>query len=85
MQPPLTGSEVAGEEYLCGTERWVKIVPWMWTKRARGMWVGVERKGEEEGGKGGEGWWPDVGVWKVGLWLEEATLVFGEPEILEGR
>jgi len=27
-----------------------------------------------------EKWWPELGRWKVGLWLEDAVLTLGEPE-----
>ena len=27
-------------------------------------------------------WWPQLEPWKIGMWLEGATLVFKEPEVL---
>ncbi|KAI9815809.1 MAG: hypothetical protein M1832_005223 [Thelocarpon impressellum] len=65
----------------------------MWAEVTRGG-----KKGGAGGGAGGgqDGeaeallpgdqvatWWPKIEPWKIGLWLENATLVFTEPEILE--
>ncbi|KAI9714577.1 MAG: hypothetical protein M1812_006382 [Candelaria pacifica] len=92
VQPPLPASSKAGEEILCGTDEWKKLLPYMATNKARGMWVDVKESkvreqevGESQallGGKGNEGSFPDVKPWKIGLWLEEVTLVFEKPEIL---
>ncbi len=92
VQPPLPASTKAGEEILCGTDDWMKLLPYMATNKARGMWVDIkESKARKEvdgesqallGGKGNKGWFPDVKPWKIGLWLEDATLIFDKPEIL---
>jgi len=91
VQPPLPGSKKPGEEILYGTDRWVKVVPQFISKKARGMWVDVAPKpGKAQAtgdasepllnGQDVSDWWPEFKPWKFGLWLEQTTLLFGEPE-----
>ncbi|KAI9783153.1 MAG: hypothetical protein M1835_003880 [Candelina submexicana] len=92
VQPPLPASGKAGEEVSCGTDHWMKLLPYMATNKARVMWVDVKgaKRGEESDaesqalldGKGNEGWFPDMQPWQIGLWLEDATLIFEKPQIL---
>lgn len=98
MQPPLP--EKPGTWELCGTTEWAKVLPYLYSDRARGMWVDVGKAkgdGNGQGGRDGErqpllgnaagvdGWLPEVRPWKIGLWLEEAMLVFPEPERFDTR
>ncbi|KAI9705816.1 MAG: hypothetical protein M1836_005222 [Candelina mexicana] len=92
VQPPLPASSKAGEEILCGTDHWMKLLPYMATNKARLMWVDVNGRKRREGAdgesqallneKGNKGWFPDMKPWQIGLWLEEVTLIFEKPEIL---
>ena len=34
--------------------------------------------------KGYDNWWPGMRRWHLGIYCEDATLEFGEPEILNG-
>ena len=77
VQPPVPLSkEGPYQEYLCGTDRWVKALPKASTKKLRGMWVDVRSDSDKEG------WWPDLKAWKIGLWMEDVTLDLDEPEVL---
>lgn len=31
---------------------------------------------------GVDNWWPGLGRWRIGLWLDDAVLTLGEPEEL---
>jgi len=78
---------------LCGTKEWKVTNPSVWGKRGKGMWIldvkmglianGGEAPDESDGGGGEDGWFPSVKPLKVGLWVEEATLEFGVPEVLD--
>lgn len=94
IQPPLPASEAPGEEELAGTNQWLKTLPLLHTKSARGMWVQLKREQARKGEQSSEAdpllrgdaelrrWWPQLEPWKIGMWLEGATLVFKEPEVL---
>ena len=45
-------------------------------KKLKGMWVDFRSDSDKEG------WWPDLKVWKIGLWMENVTLDLDEPEVL---
>ncbi|KAK3638075.1 hypothetical protein LTR56_013285 [Elasticomyces elasticus] len=73
VQPPIPSSD---DSVLCGTDAWRSYKVAGRTRRARVMWTRVEQ-GEELAEKG---YWPLVPLWKLGLWLEDATLDIPKPE-----
>ncbi|KAI9854001.1 MAG: hypothetical protein M1813_001592 [Trichoglossum hirsutum] len=92
VQPPLPAGDKPGEEE-CGTTEWMGSMPYLYSSKARGMWVDAKSaKDSEAQGESGEqqplldtseleSWWPESSkLWKIGLWLEEATLIVPEPE-----
>ncbi|KAI9842743.1 MAG: hypothetical protein M1837_006926 [Sclerophora amabilis] len=84
VQPPLPASSNPDEVELASSDHWFRILPRIYAARTRGMWANVKRsqKSGEAVEEGGQSWWPDIQPWKVGVWLEDATLELGEPEIL---
>jgi hypothetical protein len=79
-QPPLPASDKPGEEEICGTDKWMKTLPIVVCKKAKGCWVSVQQP--IEGDDKSIRWWPKVEPFKMGLWLEGTDLTFGEPEVL---
>ncbi|KZF22079.1 hypothetical protein L228DRAFT_247694 [Xylona heveae TC161] len=106
VQPPLPASNKPGEEILCGTNCWFKLLPEGYTQKARLMWVNYTNvssaadkrhinddhntqendisteTGREETASVTK-WWPSLHPWPVGLWMDQATLIFGVPDVLE--
>ncbi|KAI9759298.1 MAG: hypothetical protein M4579_002427 [Chaenotheca gracillima] len=94
-QPPLPASLNPSEGELVGSDHWYRTLPAVYAPKAIAMWVDFRlpkakgNKGEDSAVDGEEvtedlaAWWPDVKPWKFGLWVEDATLEFGEPEILK--
>lgn len=85
VQPPLPASAEAGEEELAGTDGWLKTLPYLYSPRARLMWVDVRQPSGAEGNASRDAgdvrsWWPTIRPWSIGLWLEDATIVFERPQ-----
>ena len=77
VQPPVPLSKDGPyQEWLCGTDRWVKALPKVNAKKLKGMWVDLRMDSDKEG------WWPDLKPWKIGFWMEGVTLKIDEPEVL---
>ena len=77
VQPPLPASEKAGQEEICGTERWARMLPLIECKSARLTWVDVEQPdGESEEEVSVAKWCPKIKPMKVGLSMEGASLDF---------
>ena len=68
------------EAVLVGTDRWRAFDIAAITPRARGCWVEVHEKKENEGmEEGGKDWWPrGLGTWSVGAWMEDVDWRLGE-------
>lgn len=69
IQPPLPQGD---DRLLCGTDTWKALEIGFRSRRARLMWVG--QADEDAGAVAREGHWPGVRPWRIGLWLEAATL-----------
>ena len=87
VQPPLpTGKDPE----LVGSDKWIKCLPVAKTNRARVMWFDMKQALKEDGEDGGEGkeaktaenFWPGIGRWRLGLWLEKAEFLFVDTEVL---
>ncbi|KAI9806517.1 MAG: hypothetical protein M1833_003704 [Piccolia ochrophora] len=83
VQPPLPADPERPE--LVGNSDWLKTEGIMSTRCARGMWVDVKRPSKSVQNDADEtvSWWPELSPWRVGLWLEDATLTFPCPEVLK--
>ena len=94
-QPPLPASEKAGEEELTGSDGWLKALPYLYSPKARLMWIDVQQPagrrdpsshedvdGSFHNVEDAQKWWPAIKPWNVGLWLEDATIVLESPEKL---
>ncbi len=84
VQPPLPQGKGQFKDIEVGTETWKASSPVLRSPGARGCWIDLRQNGvSEEDGREiriEENWWPELGRWKVGLWLEDAVLTLGEPE-----
>jgi hypothetical protein len=97
--PPLPSSDRPGDEVLCSTEHWKRSSLGFYARKMRLMWSEVStpavRDGDGKRGNGGSdaadgdvesgsnGWWPSYKTWRVGLWMEDATLDLTKAEVLE--
>ena len=65
---------------LVGTEKWRAFDIAAITPRARGCWVEVhEKKDNDVVEEGGKEWWPrNLGSWSVGAWMEDVDWRLGE-------
>jgi len=71
----LPASGKAGEEELCGTDKWAHSLPLVESKKAELVWVSVEySEGEDEETIKVAKLWPRFKPWTVGLYLEDSTL-----------
>ena len=68
------GTRGVGETQV-GTQEWCRTLPLMEGK------VGVFWGGVRGDGKG----WPDMKVWKVGVWWKGLEVTFGEGEWFDGE
>ena len=89
MQPPLPQGKGEFKDVEVGTEDWRASSPVLRSKRARGVWVDLRQDGvsgeEERSVKAVENWWPGLGRWRLGLWLEDAVLDLGNPEKVKSK
>jgi hypothetical protein len=69
-----------GEAVLVGTKKWRAFDIAAITPRARGCWVDVHEKKENEVTEDdGKIWWPrSLGTWSVGAWMEDVDWRLGE-------
>lgn len=74
LQPPLPAGY---KPLLCGTDTWKEFQVALQSQRARIMWAQLAAEGEHVRS---EGYWPKTKPWKLGLWLEDATLEIPVPE-----
>lgn len=93
LQPPLPAGDPADLEVK--TEGWRRSHPSLRCSKAKLVWFDMKQpsEGQKSGGHGeGEGdallaktgnenWWPGLRRWNLGLYLPDATLELGEPEI----
>ncbi|KAK8114569.1 hypothetical protein PG999_006638 [Apiospora kogelbergensis] len=78
-QPPLPAGDGSQKE-LPGTERWCKVVPDQKSRKACLAWVDMSQRGDKEVPRAGfENFWPGMGRWQLGLKMEDAEIVFGDP------
>jgi hypothetical protein len=92
VQPPLPeGKGAAGE--LPGTKQWCKVLPLERSSRTYLGWWDLKRQDsaerepllsgssvDEVSSEGNENWWPGIGRWRIGMKMEDATIVFPEGE-----
>jgi hypothetical protein len=79
VQPPLPASKAEGEEFICGTDKWARILPTLECGKSKLAWVSVEQpaeNSENEEERAIAGLWPRVNPWSVGFAFENATLRF---------
>lgn len=92
VQPPLPEGE-GKEGELVGTSEWVKIVPEQYSAKTSLGWWDLKQEGDGdtdaspiiESLSKEENWWPGGGRWKIGARMENATVLFPEPEILVSK
>ena len=96
VQPPLPASRDPDEDGETSSEGWLKCLPDLYSPRARGMWVDLHQGGGASattkpvettallGNADLDQWWPKTNPWRLGLWLEQATLTFPAPDVLTG-
>lgn len=85
--PPLPSGDSAHPEEP-GTDQWISVKGKLNTKKARLIWWDMKQGAAKDGKvresgevvKGRENWWPGMGRWHLGLWLQNAVLDFPEPE-----
>ncbi|KAL8711245.1 MAG: hypothetical protein Q9220_004390 [cf. Caloplaca sp. 1 TL-2023] len=82
VQPPLPSGEVESKDVVCGTDRWCKSEPVIYSPKAKLIWMDLKQP-EQEGKKGSEHWWPGIKRWHVGVWLQNAQLDLGESEVIK--
>ena len=86
MQPPLPQGEGEFKDVEVGTKEWKACNPVLKSQSTRMCWIDLEQEGvdvEERMVRGN--WWPGLGRWRVGMWLENATLTLGEPEEVKDK
>ena len=79
VQPPLP--EGKPKDVMCGTDAWYKSEVSMYSPKAKLVWMDLQQPGNEVV-KGQENWWPGVKRWHLALWLQDAVLELGHPEVL---
>lgn len=92
VQPPLPEGKGAPAE-LPGTKNWCKISPAQHSSKTSLGWWDLQRRestelepllSREDGGAstsgGYENWWPGIGRWRIGMKMEDATIIFPEGE-----
>lgn len=80
VQPPLPEGEP--KDVLCGTKEWCKNTGTIYSPKAKLMWMDLKQPGRGAD-KAKENWWPGVKRWHLGVWLQDAQLDLGEPEVLK--
>lgn len=80
VQPPLPEGEP--KEVLRGTDTWFKSTASVYSPKAKLVWMDLKqpRKG---GDLRRENWWPGIKRWHLAVWLQNAQLDLGEPEVLK--
>lgn len=81
VQPPLpSGPSSQGE--LPGTDRWCSVVPLQYSSRSMVGWFDIEQENDSKGKTAGESqnFWPGLGRWHMGLKMENAEVIFDDPE-----
>lgn len=76
--PPIPAGR---DEELVGTTEWLQSEPLMTCSSTRACWTEVKQP-PKGFGEGVDGWFPQVKPMKVGLWMQDATMVLGEPNVL---
>lgn len=87
VQPPLPAGE---DPELVGSEKWIKCLPVAKTNQARVMWFDMKQASKKDGEGEGEGkeaktaenFWPGIGRWRLGLWLEKTEFLIVDKEVL---
>ena len=86
MQPPLPQGKGDFKDVEVGTAEWKACNPVLRGESTRMCWIDLKQEranGEEM--MASENWWPGLGRWRVGIWLENATLTLGEPEDVKDK
>ena len=81
VQPPLPQGTGESKNVEVGTQDWKASSPVLKSSKTRGCWVDMKQdgtNGEEERAIVAN-WWPGLGRWKLGLWLDNAVMTLGEP------
>ncbi|KAL8696756.1 MAG: hypothetical protein Q9201_007490 [Fulgogasparrea decipioides] len=79
VQPPLPESDP--KEVICGTDAWLKTEYSIYSKKAKLIWMDLKQP-EKEAGEVRANWWPGIQRWHVGIWLQNAQIDLGDPEVL---
>ena len=96
LQPPLPEGDPA--DVVVGTKDWKRLYPILTSRRAKMVWIDMKQPDEKTNeaaisheqddallkmkSKGYDNWWPGMKRWHLGMICEDATLKFGEPEVL---
>lgn len=78
VQPPLPSGEGSQGE-LPGTDRWCSVIPLQYSRRTMAGWFDMQQDTSASGAKF-ENFWPGLGRWQVGLKMENAEVIFDDPE-----
>jgi hypothetical protein len=91
VQPPLPEGEGAQGE-LPGTTKWCQCLPLEYSSKTSIGWWDLEQgsvgeedallehegEGPEDSGVGYKNFWPEIGRWRIGMKMEDATIEFPE-------
>ncbi|KAL9608217.1 MAG: hypothetical protein Q9167_006939 [Letrouitia subvulpina] len=84
LQPPLP--EGKDKEIEPGTEECLKTEGDIFSKSAKIVWFDMKQPGGGKEGKDGKerkNWWPGLSRWHLGIWLKEAELNLGPPDVVK--
>ena len=94
LQPPLPVGNLPEMEV--GTDNWVLCAPTLKSRRCRLIWLDMQQDQPAEDGveddgspktasqdKSADNWWPGMGRWKLGMSMDDATMVIGEPQMFK--
>ncbi|KAI4251285.1 MAG: hypothetical protein LQ352_004947 [Teloschistes flavicans] len=80
VQPPLPEGEP--KNIICGTDDWFKCQAKLYSPKTKLVWMDMKQPGKKSG-EARENWWPGIRRWQIGMWLQNAQLDLGDPEILK--
>ncbi|KAL8747244.1 MAG: hypothetical protein Q9190_000863 [Brigantiaea leucoxantha] len=82
LQPPLPEGEP--KDVTPGSEQFFKTDGHIWCKKAKLVWFDMKQpEGAVKVVKGRENWWPGFRRWNLGLWLPDAELSLGDPDVVK--
>ncbi|KAI4197885.1 MAG: hypothetical protein LQ350_005644 [Teloschistes chrysophthalmus] len=80
VQPPLPEGEP--KNIICGTDKWFKCQGSIYGPKTKLVWMDMKQPGKKSG-EARENWWPGIRRWQLAIWLQDAQLDLGDPEVLK--